>query len=1022
MPAGPHRADPHAPGRPRARSVVRRGLAAAACTVAAFGASAAVAAPAHAYDITKFEAGTLTDPDVDTSYFQQAGGRPPFGVTDFTFATDAAGEPVGNTSTIRVDIPAGLTPDPLAVPTCTDAQLAAKACPVESQIGVQRLTIRGTIVPLGRQTVDVRIPLYNMVRLSGQVARFAFNPAQAPGSDLLMGDKDPIQIIGGVRSDDNGLFFTISDLPADPALVRSKLVFWGVPGDPSHDPERTQARTDIPAIPASTPILGPVAHQSTGGGASVAAKDVAFLSMPTSCAGVQTSRLATTSAAGDQRSTSYTTPVGVEGCGGVPFAPSTTLGPAQISRDSPTGLDVGLRVPQTRAAGSRATAHVRNVSLTLPEGSTISPSAANGLQTCSDAQFRRGSAGPVACPAASRVGSVTVGTPVLDAPLTGGLYLGDPLPGDRYRLFVSAEGPGFTVRLVGSVRPDPVTGRLTTVVENSPQLPFSTLDLHFDEGPRAVIATPQTCGTVQSAASLAPWSGTAPATPTSTQDVVGCSGFPFEPGFAVAASPQAGAFAPFSTTFTRPDGDRFLQKIAVGLPPGLVARIKGVARCSDAQVAAEACPESSRIGTASTLAGPGAAPYALNGPVYLTNAYGGGQFGFVTIIRAVAGPYDLGNVVVRQAVSIDPEDAHVTVTSDPLPQIKEGVQLRLRSLTFAVDRPGFARNPTSCGTRQVAADLGAPDGTIAKRSAPVTFTGCERERFAPTLKLAFTGRKEMRKGGHPGVEATASQADGQAGIRSTSVALPKSVALAAANAKGLCETQAALEDKCPAASIVGTASATTPILEKPLKGPVYFVKGQRTTATGKVVSTLPTLYLKLQGEATIHLRAVTAVNRDRLVTTFPAIPDAPLSQFKLSIAGGKNGIIEAVDAICGAKNVGSARFVGQNGKKAPTQAPRIGTACAKSPGLRVRSTRRAGRTVVVSGTIAKASKARVRVALRCGSTTRRASVVARKGRWSTKVALKGRCATAKTGRLGVSVRAQGKLGAQTVKTRTVKLG
>jgi hypothetical protein len=1001
---------------------VRHRLAVAACGLVALVASGAAAAPAHAYDITDFKAGTVTNADDDTSYFQQAGGRPPFGVTDFTFATDAAGEPVGNTSTIRVDIPAGLTPDPLAIPTCTDAQLAAKACPVESQVGVQRLTIRGTIVPLGRQTVDVRIPLYNMVRLDGQVARFAFNPAQAPGSDLLMGDKDPIQIIGGVRSDDNGLFFTISDLPADPALVRSKLVFWGVPGDASHDAERTQARTDIPAIPASTPILGPVAHQSTGGGASVAVRDVAFLSMPTSCAGVQTSYLATTSFAGDQRSAKYTTPVGVEGCGAVPFAPGTTLGPAQISRDSPTGLDVGLRVPQTRAAGSLATAHVRDVSLTLPEGSTISPSAANGLQTCSAEQFRRGSVQPVACPAASRVGSVRVETPVLDAPLSGSVYLGDPLPGDRYRLLISAEGPGFTVRLVGSVRPDPVTGRLTTVVQGAPQLPFSSFDLHFDGGPRAVIASPQTCGTAQSTATLTPWSGTAAVSPTATQDVVGCTGFPFEPGFSVAASAQAGAFAPFSTTFVRPDGDRFLQKVAVGLPPGLDARIKGVARCSDAQIAAESCPASSRVGTASTQAGPGSSPYALSGPVYLTNAYGGGQFGFVTIIRAVAGPYDLGNVVVRQAVAIDPEDAHVTVTSDPLPQIKEGVVLRLRALTFAVDRAGFARNPTSCGTKQVVADLGAPGGATAQRAAPLTLAGCERERFTPKLQIGFTGKKEMRKGSHPGVEATVVQPDGQAGIRSTSVALPKSVALAAANAKGLCETQAALQDKCQDASIVGTATATTSILEKPLKGPVYFVKGQRTTATGKVVSTLPTLYVKLQGEATIHVRAVTAVNRDRLVTTFPNLPDAPLSKFTLSIAGGKNGIIEAVDPLCESRNVGSARFVGQHGKPAPTQQPKVSTVCAKSPALRVRSTRRAGRTLTVRGTTASKAKARVRVALRCGKTTRRATAVPKRGRWTAKVVLTGSCATAKRGALGASVRAQGAYGAQTAKSRTVKLG
>lgn len=1005
-----------------ARRSTLRPSALAALLLTLLAAGAVQAAPASAYDITDFKAGTLTDADNDSSYFQQAGGRPTFGVTDFTFKTDAAGEPVGNTKEIRVDIPSGLTPNPAAFPTCTDAQLAAKTCAPETQIGVQRLTIRGTIVPLGRQTVDVRIPVYNMVRTAGQVARFAFNPAQAPGSDLLAGDKSPIQIIGGVRSDDLGLFFTISNLPTDPALVRSKLVFWGVPGDASHDAERTQSRTDIPAIPAATPILGPVAHQTAGGGVAVATKNVAFLSMPTSCAGVQTSRLATSSTAGDQRSTSYTTPVGVEGCASVPFAPATTLGPAQITRDSPTGLDVGLRVPQTQDAAALATAHVRNVSLTLPEGSTISPSAANGLQTCSDAQFGRGTNNAIACPAASRVGSTSIGTPVLDAPLTGDLYLGDPLPGDRYRLLISANGPGFSVRLVGSVRPDPATGRLTTVVSDAPQLPFSTFDLHFDDGPRAVIATPQTCGTATSVATLTPWSGTPAQAPSATQQVVGCNGFPFEPGFSASTSTTAGAFSPFSISLARPDGDRFLSKVAVTLPPGQIARLKGVPRCAEAQVAAASCPATSRIGTANTQAGPGSAPYALSGGVYLTNAYGGGQFGFVTIIRAVAGPYDLGDVVVRQAVAIDPNDAHVTVTSDPLPQIKEGVLLRLRALTFAIDRPNFTRNPTSCGVGRVSAALGSPDGAVAQRTADLAFaTGCATQRFTPKLALKFTGRSQMGKGKHPGVSATLTQPDGQTGIRSTSVALPKAVALAAANAKALCEAADAVADRCKADTIVGTATATTSILDKPLTGPVYFVKGQRTTAQGKVVPTLPTLLLKLQGEATIFVRAVTSVNNDRLVTTFPALPDAPISTFTLAIAGGKNGIIAATRPLCDAKLVGSARFGGQNAVNAPTQAPKIGTDCGKASALKVRSVRRSGTSVLVSGTVAPKATGRVTAKLTCGKTAVRRSVTPKKGRWALRLARPATCAKVKTGKVGVSVKAKGAYRAQTAKTRTVKL-
>jgi hypothetical protein len=1024
----------------RIQSASRRGAALLTLLlIAVLGVGIAGASQAHAYDIQagSFVAGTLTEDDNNDAYFQRAGARVPFGGVDFTLATDGDGEPVGQTKNVRVDIPAGLTPNPRAVPTCTDLQLRTlsggrPACPVASQVGVVRLRIRGTIPLLfllgSRRTIDVQVPVYNMTRAADQVARFAFNPGQAPGASQLGAengvrqDLSPVEIIGGVRPGDAGLFFTIPRIPQNPALVKSRLIFWGVPGANANNAQRGLATTDIIGL---DPLTGAGVGLITGptpGGLTVNDKTTAFLSMPTSCAGQQTSTLSATSYAGETRNDSYTTPVGVEECDGVPFGAGMDLGPTQVTRDSPSGLDVSLKVPQSQDAGTRATAHVKDVSLTLPPGATISPSVANGLETCSEAAFKKGTNEAIACPAASRVGSASITTPLLDQPLAGNVYLGDPQPGDRYRLLFNADGPGFSIRLTGSVKPDPKTGQLTTVVQNAPQLPFSDLTLHFDDGPRSVIATPQTCDTATGTASLTPWSGTAPATPSANLNVTGCEGgFNFAPSFGAKASPKAGAFQPLSVAFGRNDGDQFLEKIAVDLPPGLLAKIKGVPRCSDAQVAAVSCPASSRVGTAGVQAGPGSAPYGLSGPVYLTNAYGGGNFGFATIIRAIAGPYDLGNVVVRQAIKIDPNDAHVSVVSDPLPQIQEGIPLRLRALELNVNRAGFTRNPTSCGAKTLTANLGSPNGGTAQRTTSLTFADCAKQKFAPKLQLSFTGKKDMKAGRNPGVTAKVTQKEGEAGIKYTTVALPKSVSLASSNANSLCDTAAALQDKCGDNTIVGSASAETPILGTKLTGPVYFVKGQRTTATGKVVSTLPTLFVKLKGEATIYLRATTAVSKGRLTTTFPAIPDAPLTNFTLNIKSGKGGIINANADLCARRQRGSARLASHSGAQPKAFKTTIATACGKTPKLKVRSIKRSGTTLLVKGTVTKKAKGRVTARVTCGKTTVRAAATPKKGRWTAKVRLTKGCANASKATLKVGVASKGAYNAQTAKARKLKL-
>jgi hypothetical protein len=946
-----------------------------AAIVAAVGVAVplAGATAAQAYDITNFSA-DIVQQDGRT-FESQAGGHPYQGIIKFdtkktaiaptpgsagppaTLTSTPGGNNEGQTKTIRVDTPPGLVPNPQVVPECTEAQLEATpvACPASSQIGQTELRLSkivsdGSTAPSAtnpfnlaagsRADLVLTVPLYNMEPYEGQLARFSFNPAQPGGAAT----GHIVDIVGGMRPDDNGLYFTINDVarptpsdPTAPTLTGSTLTFWGVPGSADHTAQRGQsslvaASLGGGAVPLGNRALSP---GTTGNRASTTG-NAAFLSSPTSCTGVQNARLTLDSYQGDRRTADYavgTQTNGLQGCDRVPFGSTTTFDTSSLQRDAPTPLGVQLDVPQTTDAGTLATAHVKRVNVTLPPGMTISPSAANGLEACTDEQFNKGNDNPISCPASSRIGAVRITTPVLDPnePLEGSVYVGQPLPGNRYRLFVNADGHGISVRLKGTVTPDPVTGQVNAVFDDNPQLPFSQFRLDFDGGSDAIIASPNTCGTATGVGSLSPWSGTPDSTTNSSVTVENCSGSIFAPTIAAATTNgTSGKYAPLAVSFGRPDGNEFLSSLKATLPAGMTAKIKGVVQCSEAQIAAESCPAESRVATVNVKAGPGAAPYSLSGPAYLTGSYKGGSFGTVAIIHVVAGPYDLGNVVVRQALRIDPETAQVTVDSDPLPQIKEGIVLRLRDLQLNVDRKDFVRNPTSCGTKTISSSLTSIAGTTVARDAGLGFTNCAALPFRPKISLAFGNKTQMKKGGHPRVTAVVKQFESEAGIKSTQVALPKQVALQADNATGLCEKAAAAKDACPKSSIVGSASAVSTVLNRKVSGPVYFVKGTRTTAAGKEVATLPTFYIPLRGEVRINLRAVSSVSHDRLVTTFPAIPDQPITNFTLNIDGGKNGIIAATRDLCSAKAKSSTRFVSWNGKKAPTRTERISTACKTS--------------------------------------------------------------------------------------------
>lgn len=839
------------------RTTISRGV------IAALAAALLVPASASAFGVEEFHADTL-EADGTTTY-TQAGGHPPLGVTSFRLS-DTGGLPDGDLKEVRVDIPPGLIPNPEAVPKCMAAEPAF--CPAETRVGTVEIVAVMKPVPVPLPVPP--LPVYNMVPPPGKVSDFAFG---------IPGINPRVDIIGGVRdTSDYGVFFTISDIDAAPSILSNKLTFWGVPADHG---------TGAPRRP--------------------------FLTTPTFCGPPVTTKLTVESHEGDKVVTTDTTDTGATGCDQVPFDADVSVNPATSRRDSPTGGTVNVHVPQRMDPDGLETAHVRDTAITLPEGMTLNPSAANGLQACTDAQFAKGTHDPVGCPAASRIGGVEIVSHALSAPLTGSVWVGEPRPGDMYRLFVQATGPmGLDVRLIGSARPDPATGRLTAVFADTPEVPFTDLTMTLDHGPRAVLATPLACGPAQTSALLEPYSGNAPATPTSSftvdADGVGapCDPAPFGPSLGLTTgTPQAGADTSVALSFARPDGHRTLSRIQVVAPPGLVGRVPAVSLCPDPAAAAGTCPAGSRIGTATVAAGAGPEPFVTTGPVFLTGPYKGAPYGLSVVIRAIAGPYDLGTVVVRSAIRVDRRDAHLTVESDPLPTILEGVPLRLRRIDVAVDKPGFLLNPTSCGTKSVSATLSSVDGTTASPSAQADVTGCEKLDFTPALEAVTSGRPTRNRGG--GLVVTLRQPPNQMRIRKVSVKLPKAFAARGSTTAKACYETTFVPNPgaCGKESRVGTTEAVTPVLPTPLTGTAWLV-GHNFK--------LPTLEMSLAGSnVEVGLSSQVTFGNGWSSTT-DGIPDVPVSRFAVRFPQGPHSLLGVAGDICGSKLSMPTVFTGHDGR------------------------------------------------------------------------------------------------------------
>lgn len=840
---------------------------------------------------------------------------------DDTVSFDLNPQPVGGVDggllkDVVVDFPPGLIGNPEAVPKCTTLQTPGfiePQCPVASQVGTVDLRagiIPGLTVPLGA------VPLYNMVTPKGVLADFGF---------IISASGVPEHITASLRPGDYGVRVTTRNASQFLSISGVTAHVWGVPADPVHDAQR------CPTINLDDLFLCDGTDDQSKPHSSGAPRKPFFVN-PTSCGGALLTTVSV-SAWADRNvfASASTAAPAMTRCDRLSFDPGVEVSPDTTRPDAPTGLSVDLTLPQSDNPDGLASAHLKDAVITLPEGLTVNPSSADGLGACTDGQLQLGNDSDPTCPESAKIGTAQLDTPVLAEPVEGSVYLGSQRGDQLLRLFLvlKSDQYGLLVKLRGNVDPDPVTGRLTTTFVDNPQLPFGRLHLRFKSGPRAPLATPTGCGATTAFAQLTSWGGqqAAPADGLSI-DCPGMTGF--APAFTAGLkSSTAGAYSPFVLRVDRQDGQEFIDGIDVRLPTGLLAKIKDVPLCSDADASAGTCPGGSRVGTATVGAGPGPTPFFLPGSVSLTKGYKGAPYGLSIAVRAIAGPLDLGMVVVRQAVFIDPVDAHITVKSDPLPTILKGIPLRLRTVGVAVDRPTFMTAPTSCARKQIRAGLHSQQGHTAAVAAPFQASDCQALPLRPRTTMRLTGRREMSNGRHPGLDVTLEQARGQAHMRKVQATLPLSLALDPDNANALCEFEDGLKSSCPARSIIGRATAVSPLLNHPLTGAVYFVKGIRFGPNGRRIRTLPTLLVQLRGELDVDLRAKSTVSRGRLVTTFEPVPDAAISRFHLQLKGGKGGILTVtnVRSLCGTKPVTALAIDGQNGKQADQAVP-MKPACA----------------------------------------------------------------------------------------------
>jgi hypothetical protein len=868
----------------------------------------------------KWEAGTCKGSEAEVAvkancsyasnpskFYTQSAGHPPWGLTGFKL-TQSGEAPNGSAvKRLRVDVPPGLAADPQAFASpgnrahgeCSRSEFEANSCNASSQAGFVELKayleLLGTVLPL-----------------KGKV----YNLKAEPNLPLLFG----IDVEG------------VEPLVEDVHLYLEGHVSWGpepslaARGIPSGDFHEWFEINNVPPEVA-VKLLGPITLGKTklktvesklffNGHAGVEGKEN-FLTMPSSCTAPSSYlELETYGPTVEHLSAPTTPPVSVEGCDKVPFEPTVTVTPETSQYDTPDGTVTDVHVPQKEKSNETNTADIADAHATLPEGLTLNPSAAQGLEACTQAQLGKGTRNPVGCPASSKIGTVNIETDLPPGSLAGNVYLGktngtSAITGPPYLIFIDTESVyDVSVRLEGQAVPNPTTGRLEVSFLGNPQLPFSDLTLTLNGGPRAPLANPLVCGKTLTEARFSPYTtGILQALEPTPYTTTGCpSSIPF--ALAQSATPAnttAGAYSAYTFNLTRADGQQYLSQVSTTLPAGLLGAIPSVTLCDEPQAAAGLCTAASQIGVASVTAGAGSEPYPLSGPVYLTGPYDGAPYGLSIPVSVAAGPFNLGTVTTRATLNVNPATARVTVatpspgTPGALPTIVGGVPVRLKTLKVEVNRPSFIFNPTNCSALATESTLTSTFNATQSLSTPFQAGGCASLPFKPKF-TASTGAKVSKADG-ASLQVKITSTAGQANIHEVLAELPKQLPSRLTTLQKACREAIfnANPSGCPKESKVGEAVVATPVLPDKLEGPAYLVSHggaafpdlevvlDQVGPKGEVLT--PGVQVVLDGQTHISSKGITS-------SKFSTVPDVPITSFELSLPTGPYSALTANGSVC----------------------------------------------------------------------------------------------------------------------------
>jgi hypothetical protein len=795
------------------------------------------------------------------------------------------------TEEIQVTLPPGLVGHLSSIPRCKTGQMVAFGnCPVESQVGLAK--VNATLVGEGT------FPIYSLEppHPQDEVARFGmFVVAYTIFLDV------------NVRTaGDFGVTATVHSSPGLTELVGAETIFWGNPADHSHDAQRF---TSLEALQCNTGT----ACKAPGGKreSKLDPNSTVFMTNPSACQKQSVGFAAKSYQLPGKIFTAAAPLAATTGCTDLPFDPSFTAEPTNRTAGAPAGLKTTLHLPQVEDPDGKGTATMKEARVTLPAGMQIAAGAADGLQGCSEDQVGLHQEVNAACPDASKLGTARIVSPALAQPLQGVLYQRTPIPGRQFGLWLVTDDLGLHVKLPGDIEPDPDTGQLTVVFSDLPQVPVEEISLNIWGGPRAPLQNPASCGTYATSYTFTPHSND-PAVAGQSQMTIdqGCNQF-FSPRLhAGVTKPIAGKFSPLIVDLSQGEEEQPLRGFELKLPDGELAKLKGVPLCPEEQTAAGDCPEASKIGHLTAAAGPGPSPLWIPQPgkaptaVYLAGPYQGVPFSILTVVPAQAGPFDLGKVVVRSGLELDPESAQAVVKADPLPQFFEGVGLTYRRLHVVIDRPHFALNPTDCSQMKVAAEAHSTLGATSTPTSRFQLGGCKRLGFKPTISLKLKGGTE--RSNYPSLTATVKARRGDANIGKVSVALPHSEFLAQEHIATICTRKRFAADNCPKGSVYGMAKAWTPLLAKPLEGPVYLRSSDNP---------LPDLVAALDGELEVNLIGRIDSKNQGIRTNFDSVPDAPITKFVLRMRGGKKSLLVNSTDVCRVSHRALVAMRAQNGRR-----------------------------------------------------------------------------------------------------------